>query len=539
MQIGAGLSKQMLMCIYALSIFIPLEYIELVGCTAEDNPQRKLVGWLWLGISMVVFGYALVNVGRLLMSKKLRESPDRVYYYLSFLFPIFYCVFNITGVDYTNVNQESINQISAAAYFINERSDWGIYSFGFLGGTYPDRQYLLVGWPACVFGKTIFNLRIGYCLLYLISYSYLMSTLGRLWARHSKEGYLYTATCGVLIALGNFPLLWARMYEQTICPIAVTMLVFGGLIQYKDKPSPFAFLVITWCMGFFVGTYTPALAVFVLVFLVLFYQICRGEFAFIPTLIYCVTTVIVLRLNMDVLKYKFHWGDGDNTTLADFIFRYFVGFRGVFCEEALFPIPLTLGFLYVTYISILKRRWVYFLFLGWVFGTILLALSLRGWCWRPPAFDIHRAMVTIPPMAVIVMWLLSKENIDLRALCKIAFVFMVFTSLTLPFLRRAPREYIPDNYTDFDETAYYVADLVQEGHAIKKLYVEPPLELPIDELMAYFSPSSEIVRGAAPSGEHLPGVYVLKYINPTPENRITDWQRPSVHARPWVILVPE
>lgn len=69
--------------------------------------------------------------------------------------------------------------------------------------------------------------------------------------------------------------------------------------------------------------------------------------------------------------------------------------------------------------------------------------------------------------------------------------------------------------------------------------MQPPLDCDLDDILRYFWPDTAIVRSDPPEGEHLPGVYVLSFLNKDPMTRVYDFLVWHANRRPYLQLRPE
>jgi hypothetical protein len=256
-----------------------------------------------------------------------------------------------------------------------------------------------------------------------------------------------------------------------------------------------------------------------------------------------ITVLVRARLLLDNLKV----GGFPNLSAGDWAYRLSSGFHAaVGLEESLVPAPLMLGMLAVLAHAVARRSWPVILLCLWAAATVAASLVLRGYCWRPPEFDVHRAMVILPPLSLALALYASAHWGSLVAagverlaaglvICAMAVV--AANSLTLPFLHRVPRSFFPQETTDTEEAAVLVLRTARPNPRV--IYIAPPLDCSLEDMLSYLSPETKVVRGDPPKGEHAVGNYVLSFLNKDPASRFLDLTARHLNPRPFLRLDPE
>ena len=435
----------------------------------------------------------------------------------------------------------------------------GVFDLGYLR-FYPQRQFLLASWPTCLFGPSIVALRMGYGLFYLTGYlSFLAAVRCYLEHERSPESLLLSSYAGVTISLATLPLLYARSFEQASIPLAATMFFLAGLLFFLSKPSFLTTFWVIWSFGFLPYCYTPALATWVIgVFLLLYLIIWNRQYRLGFALVYGIVTAVITYLmqRREFLNCKLHLGDPtgvwENFTWFDWAWRYAYGFYAmVGNSQALIPAPLVIGTLVALYLCNRHRDWRFFLVCLWACVTVAAAISCRGWSWAQPEFDIHRAMEVLPFLSVgIVLSVVryaapyfysprSHRLANMAIICSL--VFMLVEAVPLPFLKRNA-DPTGETPSDWEEAVQLIATLdTTPNHApLKNLYLIPPMDLPLEWGLVYFNPGVNVVRGNPPTGEKIPGNYLLIYLSKNPNDR-SNWRHdvPSLYPRPYMKIEEE
>jgi hypothetical protein len=398
-------------------------------------------------------------------------------------------------------------------------------------------------------------MRMGFGSLYVLGYlTFVQGTWRYLESRGAQRPMLVAGLVGVLVSLASYPLLYARIFEQTIVPISITFLFLAGLLLLLSRPGPLPALWFAWALGFMPHSYTPAYAVWGLAMAVLFCLVWpRGARQRLPLAVgiaygaAAFASSLAALIHENLLADKLKIGGFDNLVLNDWLFRMSGGLHAAIgLEESLIPAPLVLGIVFILVHSLRRRDFRVLWLCVWAAGSVVMSLALKGYCWRQPEFDIHRAMFVLPVLSLALglyvseNWTsLSPPSDDrlLRGMVVSGILVMILNSAYLPFVRRAPRAFDPQIKTDDEEATMLV--LEKAGPDPTTFYLVPPLNCDLDDFLRYFYPDATIVRGVPPEGEHLKGHFVISYLNKDAETRIHDdlvWHR---NPRPYLQLSPE
>jgi len=347
---------------------------------------------------------------------------------------------------------------------------------------------------------------------------------------------LLASLAGTLVALGSYPLLYSRLFEQTSVPLAATLLFLAGLLNFLRRPGTLSALWFIWALGFMPYTYTPSLASWALGMALLVYLVGRGGtiargplWAGLSYGALTATISALLQLRAGLFPDRLSIGGASGSIAAGFTgsgglgwaSRLLEGFHATLgIDETLIPAPLALGVIFILMHSLRRKDYRVLALCLWAGATLVLSLVLKGYWQRVPEIDIQRAMVVLPPLGLAVVLYASAHARDLpdgsvsRGLVVSAIVFMLLGSVYLPLIRRVPRAYYPFAVTDREEAAMLVVDTAGQG--AKTVYLLPPLYFPLEEPLRYFSPGTLVFRGVPPRGEHRPGVYLISYTGQEP-----------------------
>jgi hypothetical protein len=544
-------------------VLIAVAFVLLMGIEASclapsQSALRAIAAWAWIACSGLVLGSAAAWGVLPFLRRGFWSSPDAGWFAVAWIAPVALVLFDVGGYAYTQVNYESVRHVVNGLGLISGRRDAGLFSVGFLG--YPARQYVLAALPSYFLGRGLFTLRIGFGGLYLLGYvSYLSAAWRYLDSRKAPRPMLLASLSGVLVALGSYPLLYARLFEQTIVPLSAMLLFLSGLLVFLVRPGPLAGLGFLWALGFMANAYTPALSAWVFGMALLAWLAVSGlrehRAVFICGLAYGLTALAVSAASQaraGMFPARLLTPGLAEGGAGDWALRLLQGFHATFgIEESLIPAPLTLGIIFILVHSLRSRDVRVPLLCLWAAATVALSLVLKGYSQRVPEFDVHRAMAILPPLSLAVVLYASRAGASFagqhgaafRGLILSAILFMLLSSAYLPLIRRVPRAYIPSETTDLEEATM----LVVRGpspHA-DTVYVAPPLFFRLGDNLAYFSPDTRVVLGVPPSGEHRKGSYVISYagaepfVAEDPYAQFTEHPVRFSHPRPYLRMDPE
>jgi hypothetical protein len=536
-----------------LALALLLLCIEGTWPFAEGSAPRVAAAWSWIGFSVLVLCWALALVVLPFLRPGFWKSRDLPWFLAAHVIPVGLVLFEVNGWKFTQINGEGAQEVQSGYFFLTRYPDLGIFKMGFLG--YPTRQYLLAALPSYILGKGLVTLRMGYGTLYVLGYlSFLQATWRYMGSRNSPRPMLLASLTGTLVSLGSYPLLHARIFEQTIEPLSVTFLFLAGLLLLLSRPGPLPALWAAWALGLLPYSYTPAYApwLFAMALLVcLALSRSAGQRLPIAVILACgaasFATSVAMLVHEHSLAGKVALGGFDGLVARDWLFRLSGGFHATIgLEESLVPAPLLLGLVFILVHSLGRRDFRVLWVCAWGAGTVAVALALKGYCWRLPEFDVHRAMTILPVLSLALGLYLSEnwsrlsQGADerlLRGLVISAMVVMILNSACLPFLRRTPRGSDPTITGDDEEAIMLVLHVA--GRSPRTIYMQPPLDCDLDDILRYFWPDTAIVRSDPPEGEHLPGVYVLSFLNKDPMTRVYDFLVWHANRRPYLQLRPE
>lgn len=517
--------------------------------SGTSSVLRGCAGRTWLIISVAVVLTSWVAAITPFFAKWFWASPHRAWYLVAFFLPPILVLFDAGGVRFTAVDIEGLQQLAAGMFMLRHDPGLGIFAMAY--ERYMDRQYALNCLPAFCLGPSLWAARVGNSMFYIGSYCFFLSALASfLRKRGVADLLLHAGCCGMMIALGQYALLNARKFEQTMMPVGCMLFFLGALLYLLAEPGPLRLLWVTWVSGFFTSCYTPALGGWVLALGILSYLVIReGRRILVAAVIYgtaClgVTCLVMQRIHPSVLPAEFAVGPDEPLTFADWFLRCMSGIRATIGSDfTLIQGPLALAILAAVCLAWRSRDRRYAAVCAWACAVAVLSVVLQGSGFFFPNRVIQRSLIVIPPLALGADLLFIRQLSaapacmvgGARFLMKLAMAYMVLTGVFTVLIVRT--FFGPTVMTDEDEAFALVDKLVNSPATPPKLfYMAPPMDIFLAPGLQYFAPDARVVRGRPPAGEKIPGVYVLSYLK---KDRHYDEIIPSRMQRPFMKLEPE
>ena len=320
----------------------------------------------------------------------------------------------IGGPDLTTINPESCLQVSIGLDNLHE-PDLALDRRGFLN--YPCRQYTIAALPTAACGRSLLALQLGFAIPFfsgvLVFYAGLRASAGRM------GGFSAALGVALLFCFTRVPT-WIREYEQTILPLAFTLHVTGWWLLGRSHklPAPAVGFGLAWLGGVLAMGYTPGLATVALMIVLaaratLFPprpSALAGE-RFLASQL--VAYLVVLAGIALWLQWGPQLGFGDPTRRPygnEFGPRSFDFLKAIVLgrpDGGLIISWLQIPFLGFVLLALTGRLGAETRIVAvWAIASTIAAVYLRGWAQRPAAFDLHRAMIIVPPIcAAASLWL--------------------------------------------------------------------------------------------------------------------------------------
>jgi hypothetical protein len=515
------------------------------------SPLRWCAGLTWISFSVAAILSSWVAALTPFFSRHFWTSRHRAWYLVAFFLPPALILFNAGGVRFTSVDIEGLQQLAAGMFMVRHDPSLGIFAMTY--GRYMGRQFVINCLPSLLLGPSLWAARVGNSMFYIGSYCFFLSSLAAyLRKKREPDPLLFSGYCGILIAFGQYTLLNARKFEQTMMPVGCALFFLAALLCFLIRQGPLRFLWLTWALGFFTGCYTPGLGGWVLGLAVLTYLIVfRRERILILTVIYgaeClgIAYLVMQRMRPGLLGAEFTIGTGGHLTFSDWIYRCMSGVRAaVGSDFTLVPAPLALAICVGLFLGWRLRDHRYAAVCAWAAATIMASIVLLGTEFAFPNRDIQRAMIVIPPLALGAVLLLARflsaspgaqgAAGPAKLLMKLSMGYMVFTGVFTVLLVRS---FFGTTMLDDEDEAFVLFDKLAHSDEVQPrlVYMTPPMDLNIAPGLQYFAPDAKVVHGSPPAGEKLPGAYVLSFLK---KYRFDDELVPSRDPRPFIRMDKE
>jgi len=313
----------------------------------------------------------------------------------------------IGTLGYSDISYEAALQVAAGLDSF-QASDLNYTGVAFLD--YANRQYVLNALPALLLGRSVFTLHLGFAYPFLMGMTLLYLELRtRLREENIREEYALLP----LYALPVFPFIteYFMNFEQTLTPVAFTMLGLSLLLRFYRKRDIAGILSLSFVGGMCCNSYTPVLAFFgfLLVFLSLWgirtmYSVRKsltapGHRALLWQILLCFSLVLQLlcyffatlgtrqKDMITTLKPELSLITDTFTSWFDFFTDRHALFWGIW----LFPVLL---YLFFSLTGLLRLH--HFLVAGWMLLTVFFSGTLAGYTTYAKAHEIQRNMLIIP-----------------------------------------------------------------------------------------------------------------------------------------------
>jgi hypothetical protein len=539
------------LCALTISALFATEAAFFLG---DWSPWKRYAALFWIFASAIIVLLAWASAFTPFLERDFRILPNRAWYVTAFILPPILILVNAGGTYFTSIDSEGLVQLASGMDLMHRDPSLGVFSIAY--SRYLDRQYILNSLPSCLFGPSLWAARVGNSMFYIGAYLFFLSAVATYLRSKKKDSpLLFASFCGVMIAFGQYTLLNARKFEQTTMPIGVTLFFLAALVLFLAEPGPLRLLWLTWAFGFFPECYTPALGGWVLALAILLYLIFwRRNMLLIPTVIYgfvCLYIAyrVMKKTDPGELAAKLTFKVG-HVTATDWTFRYLHGIRTVIGSDfTLIPAPLALAIIAAVFLSWRFREYRYAAVCAWAAAISCASVTLVGSNLNFTFYDMQRAMIIIPPLALgavllLVRYVSSTPDAQaaagaVRFLMKVSMVYMVFTGVFTVFLVRSFFGITVLN--DEDEVLAKINELVNSPTAVfpARIYIVPPLACDPGPGLRYFAPGAKLVFARPPAGERIPGAYVFSYISGNPADRFDDEIVPSRHPRPFIRMEKE
>jgi hypothetical protein len=513
----------------------------------EGSTIKRMAGLLWICIGISMFAMSVIIAGRPLVRTSFWKSPYRGSYLIAACLPPLLIYFGVSGVDWTPVNLEGVQQATIGVNLLQHDPDFGIFKVRYFD-RYVARQYALTGLPSFWFGPSLIALRVGNSFIYVISYLAFLSAFLSYLEKIDKKAMLWVGWAGIMVSLGQYPLIQARMFEQTTMPLGATLMFIASLLNYLAKPTELRIVWVAWSVSFLTCGYTPAYGSWVFAIGVLLYLAFHPKFKQKLLLVAVGQGLLSLIIAYCMLHQQAQLQNGilkmgpEKFTWTDWIWRYFSGFTAEFnAGYSVIPAPLGIIAFVVLFFGLQKKDYRVLLVFLWCCAIVFGSLSFVGSFFNGPHYDVHRTLIILPVLSVgsvlfYLKYYSDSTHAKLLEGCAICLmIYMVYSSVSFPLLNRW--YYLYDCVVDTDEAMLRIEEVENNKTIppIKTLYINSAVEVSDTDLrneLYYFDPNIQIFH-KLPLNWRGTGNYIMRY-NDRP--RGSDDRIPSQNPRPYIVL---
>lgn len=227
--------------------------MELLAYLQKGEIIRVLASRIWLIGGVFCLGAIISYIVSALRSDIAQKNTSSIVGIIGVLVFLLYLCCSINCSD---INPDAAQQ---AADGLNSFtvSDINYTGKAFLG--YPNRQYVLIGIPALLFGQSINTLHMGFAIPFMLGLLMMYSGL-RHWADKKSVSGKYAIIAVMMLFAFRFVTEYYSNFEQAILPISFTMILIGLFLHLLCQPNVICIVSIAWVGCLCTNVYTPVLA---------------------------------------------------------------------------------------------------------------------------------------------------------------------------------------------------------------------------------------------------------------------------------------
>lgn len=330
-----------------------------------------------------------------------------------------------------NISGETTQQL-ASALQNTKIQDLNYTKYSFLG--YPSRQYLLAIWPTVFFGISITSYRVGYLFPFLFGIFLFYAGIRKYYTNYSS----ITSIAGLgILAVISFPVMpiLLRTFEQITFPISFSLQAIGWLLIVLRKFNFHNILAFLWTLTTLSTTYTPALASWTLLIVMLAIIALKGlskrNWLSLYIIILCIVTAFLfftssLQGRTDIKLMQNGKTIKQTAEKIPEVFSYFLDKNvNMYDNQVLFLGKLMFLPIIIYLLGSLFGIWgiKHFALTLWIVATIITSGLVEGYANPPIHFGIHRSVVVLPFLLLGLIDIISYKNLKLPS--KIILLFFI------------------------------------------------------------------------------------------------------------------
>lgn len=432
--------------------------------------------------------------------------------------------------DAQSISFETANQTNCILNHLKNPVDQGFNQTCMNG--YPARQYLLSSLPSIIFGHNLWTLHLGGSLYFFLGLIIFSGGALRRFDDY-KTGDLVTATI-----LASFLHLYyfnhfMFIYEQSIFPFSMALIAIGLLFDFETEISVQPVLFLGILSFWLIYAYTTGLAVYFLLFFILFCSIFKkNQPRMIRVITLCVLSFSLLSFWLSLgVRGDIHVRDGgvSNIQLKNDVREAVKLTMWQGQANPMVSSVLNFAFLFIIFGSVLLLfGWEGLVVGGWAISVILLAVISKGYWYYPIDFRLHRALIIFPFLFFLIMKRFEKKELRTQKTTYtyfIIFLFILVTGIAFHHKQISTRKESRNNaITKWIITNFPKSYIGKENH----IFFDTPFAGPIDDsyssqndYVAYLLPGSksEVVDPSCTNLLNTPPENTFLFISPSEEQK--------------------
>lgn len=376
--------------IVAAILFITLVLFFCIELVVIPFPQVGKIGvFLWFAQFVFLFGFAVYAFFRLLKHGYVITTITIITVITGLLF---------YATHGGNISGDTTQQAACALEMLKTAPDAGLRQTCHLG--YPIGQYYILILPTLLFGKSLGLLNIGASLYFFVGivlFAYGVSQS----IREKKVADIISAAILALFFHSYFVNEFLLYFEQATYPFALTLSFAGLYLLYRKKKHIMYLLFCGVIMYHLVFSYTPSLAVYVLVFFGGIYHLFKKDISRrdkIVMIILLLTTAISLYLST-YSRLDIRISQDETLSLLDKALKINSAFMHLLFQSSgsQFYSPYLNVFVISSIIVVVAQltfsSWA---IIVWMASVVALSSIAKGYAEVPIDFALHRALVIFP-----------------------------------------------------------------------------------------------------------------------------------------------
>ncbi|MEA2056885.1 MAG: hypothetical protein U9O78_04270 [Patescibacteria group bacterium] len=317
-----------------------------------------------------------------------------------------------------SLSGETTQEITCNLRHYQNSADWGFRQNCFLG--YPNKQFYLPGSISLLFGRSQLALNSGALIYFFLGSLIFSGATLRALEFNRKNDCLVGTGLAAALHFYFFNHFFLNQFEQSIYPLSLGLIAFGLLLLYKHTKKIIYLPLIGTSLLWLAFSYTPSLALIPLIILLLILanlnftpkQITKSHWLHLALVVLVVVTSLISSFNYreDVRLV----GDGNysiskiSSQLISLAEHFTYSPQG---RPFLSP-TFTIVFWIILLLAFYKINLEQILLIGWLVGTILIAVFSQGYSYYGLDFRAHRALIIFPVIFYLLVINLRKIKVN-------------------------------------------------------------------------------------------------------------------------------